>query len=63
MVDEMCSILHEKYPKKIWRLEYWMPVMVIECMDNIILLLDDLQLGDSLHQMTLSYEHLTFTLD
>lgn len=35
--------------------------MVIEFMDNI--LLDDLQLGDSLHQMTLSYEHLTFTLD
>lgn len=63
MMDEMCSILHEKYPKKIWRLEYWMPVMVIECMDNIILLLDDLQLGDSLHQVTLSYEYLTFTLD
>ena len=37
--------------------------MVIECIDNIILLLDDLQLGDSLHQMALSYEHLTFTLD
>lgn len=37
MVDEMCSILHEKYPKNIWHFEYWMPVMVIECMDNIIL--------------------------
>ena len=35
-----------------------MPVMVIECIENIILLLDDWQQLDSRHQMALSYEHL-----
>ena len=37
--------------------------MVIECIENIILLLDDWQRVDSRHQMALSYEHLMFTLD